>query len=86
MKLKKDKIYRVYWHDTVSIEEWANWESIEYKASECKQNQETIGFYIGSCHGYYVFCSTVNRSENMLPYANITLIPSGTIIKIKELR
>lgn len=79
--MKKGKIYRILWHDTLSIEEWCNIETIEAKAEECKENQETVGYYIGYKHGYEMFASTINKSKNMLPYANITLIPRGTIKK-----
>jgi len=85
MKLKKGNKYHIKWHDTLAIEQWCNWETIEEKAKECAHNQETIGFYIGTSHDYYVISSTINRAENMLPYANVTLIPTGCIKKITKL-
>lgn len=84
--MKKNKIYYVYWHDTLGIDEWSNWETIENQAKLCAMNQETVGVYIGSSSGYEIFASTLNKSNNMLPYANISLIPKGCIVKIKEIK
>lgn len=84
--MKKNKIYYIYWHDTLGIEAWCDWEQIENQARACKENQETVGVYLGSVYGYEVFASTLNKSNNMLPYANVALIPKGCIVKIKEVK
>jgi hypothetical protein len=80
--LKKGKIYRVYWHDTVSIEQWCNLDEITGHAKKSAENQETVGFYIAEAFNYQIFCSTKNNTEGMLPYANVTLIPKGCIRKV----
>lgn len=85
-KLIEGKTYRIYWHDTIAIEPWCDWEQIDAKAKECAQNQETTGVYIGESNDYYIFASTINKAKNMMPFANVALIPRGCIKKIKRLK
>lgn len=66
----------------MSIEAWCDLEQIKNQAEQCKENQESVGFYIGNLSGYEVFAATLNHSSNMLPYANVILIPTGTIKKV----
>lgn len=82
MKFIKGKTYKVKWHDTMSIEAWCDIEQIKNQATKCSENQESIGFYVGRFSDYEVFAATLNHSENMLPYANVVLIPTGVIKKI----
>lgn len=83
-KLVKGKKYHIYWHDTLSIEAWCDEEQIYNQAKNCAENQETVGFYVTECFDYLVFASIINNSGNMLPYANVSLIPKGCIKKIKQ--
>lgn len=85
-KLLTGKKYHIFWHDTIGIEQWCDWENITERGKECASNQETIGFYVGKSSDYEIFCSTINRARNMLPYAQVSLIPTGVIKKIKLLK
>lgn len=82
MKLIPKKKYHVKWHDTISVEEWCNIETIEAKAEECAENQETVGFYVGDKNDYHIFAATINNAEGMLPYASVTFIPKGCVKKV----
>lgn len=85
MKLIKGKIYLVLWIDTFQS---IGWKDIEEINEICKKNKEwikTIGFYLGTFHGYEVFASQFTDNVSMLPWSGITSIPKGTIKKIERL-
>ncbi len=83
--MKKGKIYLVTWIDTFVTHGWMEVSDMEEK---CKKNKEwinTVGFYVGSFHGYEVLSAQFTANPDMLNWSGMFAIPKGCILKKQKL-
>lgn len=75
----------VTWIDTFNTNEWIEVEEMKARCLKNKEYINTVGFYVGSFHGYEVLSPQFTDNPDMINFSGMIAIPKGCIKKTERL-